>query len=72
MKKTRFTENQITQALKDHEAGKNVLVICRELQINRNTFYNWKKKYSESLPNFGHLKLAKFRKRLILNVEKNL
>lgn len=46
MKKTRFTESQITVALKEHEAGKNVLDICRELKINRNTFYNWKKNYS--------------------------
>jgi putative transposase len=44
--KTRFTESQITGALKEHEAGKNVLYICRELKINRATFYNWKKKYS--------------------------
>jgi putative transposase len=40
MKKSRFTESQITGALKEHEAGKNVLDICRELKINRNTFYN--------------------------------
>lgn len=46
MKRSRFTESQITGALKEHEAGKNVLDICRELQINRNTFYNWKKRYS--------------------------
>ena len=46
MKKTRFTESQITGSLKEHEAGKNVLDICRELKINRATFYNWKKKYS--------------------------
>jgi putative transposase len=46
MKKSRFTEGQITGALKEYEAGKNVLDICRELKINRNTFYNWKKRYS--------------------------
>jgi putative transposase len=46
MKKTRFTESQITGAIKEHEAGKNVLDICRELKINRATFYNWKKRYS--------------------------
>lgn len=46
MKKTRFTESQITGALKEYEAGKNVLDICRELKINRATFYNWKKRYS--------------------------
>ena len=46
MKKTRFTESQITGALREHEAGKKVTDLCRELSINQNTFYNWKKKYS--------------------------
>jgi putative transposase len=46
MKKTRFTESQIASTLKEYDAGKNVLDICRELQISRNTLYNWKKKYS--------------------------
>jgi putative transposase len=46
MKKSKFTESQIVQALKEHEAGKNVDDICRQLGINRNTLYNWKKKYS--------------------------
>jgi len=46
MKKSKFAESQIVQALKEHEAGKNVDDICRQLGINRNTLYNWKKKYS--------------------------
>jgi len=46
MKKSKFTESQITGALKEYEAGKSILDICRELKINRNTFYLWKKKYS--------------------------
>ena len=46
MKKSKFTESQIVQALKEHEAGKNVDDICRQLGINRNTLYNWKKKYA--------------------------
>jgi transposase-like protein len=46
MKKTRFIESQVTGALKEHETGKNVPDIYRELKINSNTFYNWKKKYS--------------------------
>jgi putative transposase len=45
MKKSRFTESQIVSALKEHESGKKAEDICRELGINRNTFYNWKKKY---------------------------
>jgi putative transposase len=46
MRKSKFTESQITGALREYEAGKSILDICRELKINRNTFYNWKKKYT--------------------------
>ena len=46
MRKSRFTETQITGALKAYEAGKDVQEICREMNINRASFYNWKKKYS--------------------------
>jgi putative transposase len=45
MKKTIITETQIVTAIKEHEAGKNVSDICRELGIHKATFYNWKKKY---------------------------
>lgn len=33
-------------AIKEHEAGKNAIDICRELGVHKATFYNWKKKYS--------------------------
>lgn len=46
MKKSKFTESQITGALKEYEAGKSILDICRELGINKATLYQWKKKYS--------------------------
>ena len=46
MKKSKFTESQIIKAIKDHESGKSAEIICRELNITRGTFYNWKKKYS--------------------------
>jgi putative transposase len=46
MKKSKFTEAQIVHALKEYEAGKSVPDICRELGVNKQTFYNWKKKYS--------------------------
>lgn len=46
MKKSKFTESQIVSALKEYEAGRKVPDICRELGINQQTFYNWKKKYS--------------------------
>lgn len=46
MRKSKFTESQITSALKEHESGKSAQDICRQLGINSQTFYNWKKKYS--------------------------
>lgn len=46
MKTTRFTEAQIVQAIKEYEGGKKVEVICRDLGVTKNTFYNWRKKYS--------------------------
>lgn len=46
MKKSKFSESQINQSLKEHEAGKKVRDICRELSISQNTFYIWKRKYS--------------------------
>ncbi len=45
MKKTRFTETQIVKALREHEAGRRQEDLCRELEISKATFYNWKSKY---------------------------
>jgi len=45
MKKSRFTETQIVSALKESEAGKSVADLCREPGVNKQTFYNWHKKY---------------------------
>jgi putative transposase len=46
MKKSRFTESQIVKALKEEQNGRSVADISRELDINKQTFYNWKKKYA--------------------------
>jgi putative transposase len=42
MKKTRFTETQIVKALQEYEGGRKAEDLCRELQISKATFYNWK------------------------------
>jgi len=45
MKKSKFTEQQISFALKQAETGTHVHEVCRKMGITEATFYNWKKKY---------------------------
>ena len=47
MKKSRFTEEQVTYALRQAEGGTTVEDICRSLGISQAIFYIWKKKYGE-------------------------
>ena len=45
MKKSRFTETQIVKAIKEHEAGRKVEDICRELGITTAAFYKWRQRF---------------------------
>jgi len=45
MKKSRYTEEQITFASRQAEAGTPVADVCRQMGIVEGTFYLWKKKY---------------------------
>jgi putative transposase len=47
MKKSRFTEEQITYALRQAESGTPVADICRQLGVSEASFYVWKKKYGK-------------------------
>jgi putative transposase len=45
MRKSRFTEAQILQALRQGAAGTPVVEICRKLGITEQTFYRWRRKF---------------------------
>ena len=46
-KKSQFTEEQITFALRQAEAGLPVEDICRKLGVSQATFFRWKARYGE-------------------------
>ena len=45
MKKSRFTDNQIVNILKQAEQGVPIADLCREHNIGQSTFYKWRSKY---------------------------
>jgi len=58
MKKSRFTEEQITFALRQADSGMPVADVCRQLGISEATFYVWKRKYG----NLGVTELRQLRR----------
>ena len=46
MKKPRYTDQQIAQALRQAEQGLPVAELCRKLGVSETTFYHWKKRYA--------------------------
>lgn len=45
MKKSKFTDGQIMEALKRAESGLAVSGVCRDMGISSATFYKWRAKY---------------------------
>ena len=45
MRQSRFTEEQITYALKQADSGEPVVAVCQTLGISQQTFYQWRRKY---------------------------
>ncbi len=45
MKRSKFSEEQITFAIQQVEAGIPVRELCRKYGISTKTFYNWRKKF---------------------------
>ena len=45
MKRSRFSEAQITGILKEHQAGMSAPDLCRKHGISDATFYKWRSRY---------------------------
>jgi putative transposase len=45
MRPSKFTKDQIVQALRQVKAGTPAVQICRRLGITETTFYRWRNKY---------------------------
>ena len=60
--KKRFTEEQITYALRQNESGVSIQEICRTMGVSEASFYNWKKK-------FGGIGVSELRKLRALEQE---
>jgi putative transposase len=45
MRKARFTEEQISFAIRQAESGTPVVEVCRKIGVSEQTFYRWKQKY---------------------------
>ena len=45
MRPSKFTDDEIVQALRQVESGTPAAQLCRKLGITQTTFYRWRKKY---------------------------
>ena len=46
MRRWKYTEEQISQALKQAEAGTPIVDVCRKLGISGSTFHRWRTRYA--------------------------
>ena len=64
MRRSKFTEEQVTFALRQVESGTPVGDVCRQIGVSEATFYVWKKK-------FAHLGVSELRRLRQLEEENN-
>jgi putative transposase len=48
MKKSRYTDTQIVNILKQNQAGESTANLCREYDMSQATFYKWRSKYGDA------------------------
>lgn len=51
MRPSKFTEDQVTQALRQVRAGTPAVQVCRRLGITETTFYRWRNKHGGATTN---------------------
>jgi putative transposase len=60
MARKSFTTEQISQALRNLDAGTAVIEITRKLGVHENTLYRWKKQYGDlGTPEIRELRLLR-------------
>ena len=64
MKRSKFSEEPVTYALRQAESGTPVSDVCRQLGVSEATFYVWKKKYA-------HLGVSELRRLRQMDDENN-
>jgi putative transposase len=47
MRTSKYSPEQIAQALRQAESGTPIVDICRKLQVTEQTFFRWRKKFGE-------------------------
>lgn len=61
MRPSKFTEDQIVQALQQVKAGTPAVQVCRKLGITQTTFYRWRKRYDGVAVNESHEEVRELR-----------
>jgi len=48
MRPSKFTDDQIRQAIAQVKVGTPLVAMCRKLGVTQTTFYRWRRKYGET------------------------
>jgi putative transposase len=54
MRPSKFSEDQIKQAIAQVTAGTPLVAMCRKLSVTQTTFYRWRKKYGGDIATRPH------------------